>query len=283
VKNEGKPKRRFPARLHVLLAREAKLGLVIRKGPARCVCTLLWDRHDDTFKIGQWMRGRIYERRSDLSPDGKHFIYFAYNFTRSPRRQASFWTAISRAPYLKAIALFDKGDCWHGGGLFLDNRRYWLNDGHGHKRVRDASRLTRDKVFVPAEYFGGECPGVYYLRLERDGWRRVAYDKPDQLHDVTVFEKPGPGGWVLRKKAHGEVGSGPGKGCYWDEHELEHASREIRLDGSKWEWADLDRRHVLWAEAGRLFSAYLKPTGLANQRLLQDFDDMTFEAVAAPY
>jgi len=28
------------------------------------------------------------------------------------------WTAISRAPWLRALVLFGKGDCWHGGGLF---------------------------------------------------------------------------------------------------------------------------------------------------------------------
>jgi len=70
---------RFPARLHVLLARNAKVALVIRRGPSKSVCTVLWNRERNTFKLGQWMRGRIYERRSDLSPDGKHFIYFAMN------------------------------------------------------------------------------------------------------------------------------------------------------------------------------------------------------------
>lgn len=70
---------KFPARLHVLLARDTKVGLVIRRGPAKSVCTVLWNRERDTFKLGQWMRGRIYERRCDLSPDGTRFIYFAMN------------------------------------------------------------------------------------------------------------------------------------------------------------------------------------------------------------
>ncbi|MEK6804025.1 MAG: hypothetical protein AABZ34_15370 [Nitrospirota bacterium] len=61
----------------MLLAREAPVGLVIRRGPSRQVCTLLWDRRTDTFTLGQWFKGRIYERRCDLSPDGTHFIYFA--------------------------------------------------------------------------------------------------------------------------------------------------------------------------------------------------------------
>ncbi len=37
--------------------------------------------------------------------------------------------AIERAPWLKALALYPKGDCWYGGGLLLDDNRYWLNDG----------------------------------------------------------------------------------------------------------------------------------------------------------
>jgi len=41
------------ARLNVLLARDARLGLVIRHGPAKPVCTLLWNRKKDEFTPGQ--------------------------------------------------------------------------------------------------------------------------------------------------------------------------------------------------------------------------------------
>src|SRR5215217_8408632 len=67
------------ARIHVLLASEAPLGVVIRRGPSKHVCTIGWERSRDEFQLGQWLNGRIYERRSDLSPDGKHLIYFAMN------------------------------------------------------------------------------------------------------------------------------------------------------------------------------------------------------------
>ncbi len=125
---------KFPCRLHVLLARNAKVGLVIRRGPSKSVCTVLWNRECNAFKLGQWLRGRIYERRCDLSPDGRHFIYFAMN-GRSEAETKGAWTAISRVPYLKAVALYAKGDCWHGGGLFLSDREFWLNDGHGHTEL----------------------------------------------------------------------------------------------------------------------------------------------------
>src|SRR5947209_12822707 len=94
----------FPARLHVLLAREAPYGVVIRRGPSRQVCTVGWDRQTDRFAVGQWLKGRIYERRCDLSPDGRFLLYFAMN-GRWHSEAKGAWTAISRAPYLKAIGL----------------------------------------------------------------------------------------------------------------------------------------------------------------------------------
>lgn len=48
-----------PARLHVLLAREAPLGVVIRRGPSKTVCTINWDRRRDEFTVGQWMRPHL--------------------------------------------------------------------------------------------------------------------------------------------------------------------------------------------------------------------------------
>src|SRR6476646_2517331 len=123
---------RFPARLHVLLASEARVGVVIRRGPARAVCSILWDRNTDKFETGQWLGGRIYERRADLSPDGRHMIYFAMNGRWSSPARGS-WTAISKAPWLTAMVLMPKGDCWQGGGLFTSDSRYWVNGGGCHQ------------------------------------------------------------------------------------------------------------------------------------------------------
>lgn len=74
------PPERIPARLHVILAREAPKAVVFRRGPTGQVCTLGWDLETDTFTMGQWLKGRIYEYRSDLSPDGELMIYFAADY-----------------------------------------------------------------------------------------------------------------------------------------------------------------------------------------------------------
>jgi len=78
----------------------------------------------------------------------------------------------------------------------------------------DSKEVQRDLKFRPPGGYGGACPSVYYLRLQRDGW--ILKDRLDTgLTDVlTVFEKPPPNGWILRKHAHAEVHPGPGKGCH---------------------------------------------------------------------
>jgi hypothetical protein len=160
--------RQFPARIHPILARDAPNGVILRRGPARQVAVVGWDRTTDEFRAGQWLAGRIYERRCDLSPDGKHLLYFAVGTPRSPQSKPS-WTAISKAPYLKAVAFWSKGDAWNGGGMFLSNDRFWLNRSCTEALMWNDSGLTEAPGYPWRESFGGEFPGVYYHRLQRGG------------------------------------------------------------------------------------------------------------------
>ena len=272
---------KFPARIHVLLARDVPVGVVIRRGPAKSVAVLLWDRRNDHFRLGQWLRGRIYERRCDLSPDGEHLIYFAMKGKWSGEAKGS-WTAISRAPFLKALAMFPKGDCWNGGGLWTGNGLYWLNDGYGHAVMHDVQYLRRDFNWHPSVNYGGECPGIYYHRLMRDGWTLAGQERAGSRNDGFVFEKPCPRGWTLKKISHAQIHAGPGNYSYWDEHVLVHPSRGS-ITCPDWEWADLDGDRLVWATGGRLETGRLTPQGLTDRRMLHDFNDMVFEAIAAPY
>ena len=228
------------------------------------------------------MRGRIYERRCDLSPGGRHLIYFAMNGKWQSETKGS-WTAISRAPWLKAIVLYGKGDCWNGGGLFTSNDRYWLNGDCAHFLLHDSGELRRDTEFTPAGSYGGECPSVYYRRLQRDGWVLKEHLTAGPTSGLTVFEKPLSDGWLLRKYAHAEVGAPPGKGCYWDEHELENLALNRRLKLPEWEWAEWDNEALVWAEGGKLHRAVLEAAGPAPPIVLHDFNGMQFMAREAPY
>jgi hypothetical protein len=246
------------------------------------VCTIAWNRRTDEFEIGQWLKGRIYERRSDLSPDGQHFIYFAMNGNKESETHGS-WTAISRAPHLKAVGLWGKGDCWHGGGLFLDNKSYWINDGYGHQMMKKPMGLSRIDHVEGANDYGGECLGVYYLRLLRDGWAlKLRHTKSPS---IDTFEKNLCGGWRLRKLAVGTTNPPAGKGCYYDEHAMIPPDSSTAIECKEWEWADADSKRLYWCAHGKLFAAPMLRSGprLDEAVELFDFQPMTFEPIAAPY
>lgn len=278
-------KQRFPARLHIVFASDKPVAVVFRRGPSKQVCTLLWDRQKDEFKLGQWLKGRIYERRADLSPDGKYLIYFAMNGKWTSETKGS-WTAVSRAPWLKAISLYGKGDCWEGGGLFLTKNKFWLNDRYfmPEKTLRESNEVYRDASYIPEGHFGAEDTGVYYRRLLRDGWQITNRIERGQWDVTTIFEKVCPQGWVLRKFAHEQIGAPPGKGCYWDEHKLINEPSETIIPCQDWEWAEVDRKTIVWASGGCLYRAnFAGKTGLSEAKMLYDFNPLEFEEVIAPY
>ena len=91
-----------PARLWVLLAREEHVGVVFRRGPSKQVMLIKWNTRNDSFDFGQWFKGRIYERRCDVSPNGELLIYFA----AKQKPPLYSWTAISKPPFFTAHGAF---------------------------------------------------------------------------------------------------------------------------------------------------------------------------------
>jgi hypothetical protein len=97
----------------------------------------LWDTKHDKFESGQWFHGRIYPEKCDVSPDGKLLIYFAAKFGADPHNQGyhDSWTAVSRPPYLTALALWPIGGTWGGNGVFVDNQTVmigWAGEPRNH-------------------------------------------------------------------------------------------------------------------------------------------------------
>lgn len=259
-------------RLHVLLARDKPVGVVIRRGPSKTFCTLLWDLRTDRFAMGQWIRARIYPMRSDLSPDGRYLVYFALNGRWQSETRGSY-TAISRAPYLKAIALYPKGDAWGGGGLWTGPRTFWLN----HRDPREAPlRSTGEVAPDPGVHRPGgiyECPYVYYEQLQRDGWSVVG-DRDDG-GVIGTFEKRA-GAWTLRKTLFFDD-------SYRCRHALVHRETGTAHDCADWEWAEVRGAGFLHAERGCLYRTKATLKHGIEKRLVRDFNGMRFEAIAAPY
>ncbi len=115
-----------PPRLFVVLARQAHVAVVIRRGPAAWAQLSLWNTATDAFTHGAWFRGRIYEEKCDVSPDGQLFVYAAFKGARLRSSYSDSWTAVSRPPWLHALALWPMGTTYGGGGRFVENRRLVL-------------------------------------------------------------------------------------------------------------------------------------------------------------
>src|SRR5256885_2610900 len=166
------PPRIPPPRLSVLLAREAPRALILRRGPSKWVEVIAWDTQRDTFEHGAWFHGRIYERRTDLSPDGTKLIYFVNKFTSKTVEDEEYtyaWTAVSKVPYLTALALWPKGNCWWGGGLFQDNYTVFLNHRPSEAAPHPRHPPNRLRVISNPDAAGEDDP-LYSQRLTRDGW-----------------------------------------------------------------------------------------------------------------
>jgi hypothetical protein len=131
--------------LELIHAASAPISVILRRGPSKHVCCILWNRARDEFEVGQWLRGRIHAHKSNLSPDGTHLVYAAID-PRSARTY-SRWTAISRPPFLTALALWPHRTTWVGGGRFLDPRHYYLFEGPG-QRSRELLQKATDLVDV---------------------------------------------------------------------------------------------------------------------------------------
>jgi hypothetical protein len=279
-----------PPRLHVLLAANAPAGIVIRRGPSKQFCTLLWDRKNDIFTLGQWLKGRIYEHRCDLSPDGKHFLYFAMNARRS-RKGPMCWTAISRTPYLRAIALYGDEETWFGGGAFLDNKTYFVNGGVFFKTLRESKEVVMKKAdpkaqAIPIEKAMAQSKypmtgdlGVYCHRLERSGWSLAT----GHINDHFVFEKPLGRNWLLKSLIHQGSSGKTGKPSTWNEYYLIHLPTQTVQHFPDWEWAEVDGARLVWAAKGQIWAGRLNENGLTGEKMLHDFNDMYFEAIQAPY
>jgi hypothetical protein len=102
------------ARLLAIVARQARRAVVFRCRPTRKTRLFVWNLRDDMLEGRQWFFGRIYERRCDLSLDGKLLSYFAAKFVKP----YGTWTAISRPPYFAALAKLQtrRKHCQSSGG-----------------------------------------------------------------------------------------------------------------------------------------------------------------------
>jgi hypothetical protein len=267
--------------LQVLLARRAPIGVIFRRGPSKWVQIIKWDTQRDVFEEGQWFHGRLYAGRSDLSPNGSLLIYFVSKFnkkTLSNREYTYAWTAISKPPFLTALALWPKGDCWHGGGLFTTSHDVLLNHRPDASEPHPKHLPTGVRVRSNPDA-AGEDDGVAIPRMERDGWKflqNLEYDYHGRRTiRPSIFEKQiSKGGTRLRVEK------------YFDPEERWLCSVATRqgktfLVGTG-TCADIDQQgRLIFGAEGKLFAANLK-RGKIGLEQLADFNGAKPAPLKAP-
>lgn len=170
-------------RLFVLLARAAPVGVILRRVPGSWTQCVTWNTRSDSFERGQWLHGRLYERRSDLSPSGQKLVYFVakHHLQRVDPSYSSAWTAISTPPYFTAVALWpNRGTTYHGGGLFTDENTVQINsvDHRFSSPTGSQTAPPHPKHVPPARVrisplrlMSGDQ--ILAKRLVRDGWTQL--------------------------------------------------------------------------------------------------------------
>jgi hypothetical protein len=273
-------------RLFGIVARNAPRVVIIRRGPTKHVLLVTWDTLRHEFRAGQWFKGRIYEERCDLSPSGDKLIYLAAN--QRPPYHA--WTAVSRPPFLTALALWPNLGTWGGGGLFESECSILLNRHGGPGRMPDEFKLPKNvRVRSIGEWAGrGEDEPINSARMKRDGWTLV------DEGTTTEYQKKGPLLWqyVRPRRWHKArepftlerriLGIGEREGpWYVTEHTLLGADSEPVLDFGRSDWADWSNSgELLLARDGKLSRVRLSPRdGPGDVEELIDLSGLRFQQV----
>jgi hypothetical protein len=286
---QSTPPRLASTRLYVLLARTAPVGVVFRRGPSKHVLALSWDIQRHEFRVGQWFKGRIYERRCDLSPSGEKLIYFAAKY----RAPLFTWTAVSRPPFLTALAIWPKGDAWGGGGLFTNERTIALNHRKEQMGLAEGFKLPKS---MHVEQCGthpgsGEDDPIWSMRLLRDGWTMKqtpgGWENKKGSKIWHEFSLPwiwtkSRGTWTLEMLILGIFErDGP---WYVIEHRVIGQSGRTSISLGHSDWADWSQSgELLFARDGRLYRMFVDDQrGLGKPEELLDLREMRFESIAAP-
>jgi hypothetical protein len=145
-------------RLDFVFASDAPVCVILRRGPSQWVHLLKWNTLDDTIEPGAWFRGRIYDDGCDLSPDGRLFVYFAtqYGQTRD-EGYSNAWTAVSKPPWLTALAMWPRDDTWGGRAYFADNTNVVIDCPHWERLIAHKNHPPKG-LNVITRWIGRDAP-----------------------------------------------------------------------------------------------------------------------------
>ncbi len=172
-----------PPRIYCIPATNAPIAAVFRRGPTDWSHIGRWDLKEMRYEPGAWLKGRIFPRRSDLSPDGRFLCYFAHKPTASWDKGEAY-VAVSKLPWLTALHAFPTCGTWTRGYHFTEK----------------TDRANPDDANLPIPFGLRPIPVVQFANERRRGWteakaspQRDSNDAWDERRNARL-QKPQPGG-----------------------------------------------------------------------------------------
>jgi hypothetical protein len=239
-------KKKVSPRIYCIPATEAPVIAVFRRGPTNWSHVGRWDLAKGRYEPGAWLRGRIFPRRSDLSPDGRLLCYFAHK-PSATWKQGEAYVALSKLPWLTALHAFGTCGTWTRGFFFTE-------DG-GCDNLEDTK--------LPIPYGLRSIPMVQFANERRRGWEETPDSPPrdpkdvwDQHRNALMQKRQPEGNRMLYMESVGWAGG---------EFGVDHAVDGLRVryslesDGTlaplnELQWADWDRegRLLVATRSGKL-------------------------------
>jgi hypothetical protein len=245
----------------VLLARQAHVGVILRRGPTEWWRITLWDTKNDTFEGGQWLRGRFYPERCDLSPNGQLLIYFCGKWKRR-NVEAGYgetWTAVSRPPYFTALTLWPMGSTWGGHGVFVDDQTVAVVGSVG-----GFPATHPDHPLGPLKQLDG-----YPDRMKSSwdhGWQRAE-----------------PASIRISSSVKSKAGLTLGRGVYHFSPSRSRKTYALQMVSFEAQWADLDQNGRLVATVGgRVLAGQLSKSNELRWRELANLSNDKPARMEAP-
>ena len=154
---------------------------VFRRGPTDWSHIGRWDLQTGSYEPGAWLGGRVFPRRSDLSPDGRWLCYFAHK-PSATWDHGDAYVALSKLPWLTALHAFATCGTWTRGYHFTE------------------AVDSQEPAKLPIPYGLRPTPALQFANERRRGWsessdspRRDPGDVWDQHRNARLFKRQ-PGG-----------------------------------------------------------------------------------------
>lgn len=233
-------------RIYCIPATRSPVIAVFRRGPTDWSHVGLWDVEERRYVPGAWLSGRIFPRRSDLSPDGRYLCYFAYQ-PKATWEHGQSYVAVSRLPWLRALKAYNTCGTWTRGYYFSE----------------DGSCDDPEDTKLPIPYGLRSLPIIQFANERRRGWeeapdcpQREPEDIWDQHRNVRIRKRQPGGDHLLCVESLGRAGGEFGMGQAIDglriSYSLEVGGKIELLESLQ--WADWDQNgHLLVAtRSGKL-------------------------------